>query len=196
MRRACARKFEAIGTWGRGIIYEIEESDLPGIGKRFSLSTTRGGTLTLILHHDGRRDVYYDAEGERGAAGGGDEGPFVFSLTDEEARKVGGILGGTYFRPTRIDQLKSEINRDIKAVRVPEGSPVVGKRMDELDMRKKMGVSIVSVVRGDDIIREVGADLVVRPGDILLVLGANKNVGKMAELIGDGKGGDGGGKED
>ena len=111
------------------------------------------------------------------------EDPFVFTLTDEEARKVGGILGGTYFAPTRIDQVKTQINRDIKAVRVPVGSPVAGSTISDLDIRNRTGTSIVSIVRGEETIRDVSGDMVVRKGDVLLVLGSNKGLKKLMRMM-------------
>ncbi len=69
----------------------ITEQDLPGIGRRYQLHDDSGQLVTIIVHHSGRRDLYL-AGSRRGEAD-------AASFTDDQARRVGAILAGVYFKP-------------------------------------------------------------------------------------------------
>jgi K+/H+ antiporter YhaU regulatory subunit KhtT len=74
---------------------EIQETELPGIGRRFDLAGI-DGTVSVVIHHSGRRDMYVREARPR------DE-PTTLALTDHQARQLGAILAGAYFalRPSR-----------------------------------------------------------------------------------------------
>ena len=38
---------------------DVEETRLPGIGSKFTLRLDAGGRLAVILHNDGKRELYY-----------------------------------------------------------------------------------------------------------------------------------------
>lgn len=154
---------------------QIEEEDLPGIGKKFSLTTLTGGHVTVIIHNEGRRDFYYSRDE--------DEDPFVFSLTDEEARKLSSILGDAYFKPTPIMSAKRALSEDIKGLRVPAGSPVIGKVIKDLDIRKRTGASIVSIIRGDEFIKNPSATTSIQEGDLLMVMGTAESLEHLQLMI-------------
>jgi hypothetical protein len=66
---------------------ELEETRLPGIGSKFVLPVESGGRLTVILHNDGKRELYWFRRR-------GDEDPSaVITLDDDEARQLGAVLG-------------------------------------------------------------------------------------------------------
>ena len=37
---------------------DVVEQLLPGIGARYELEAIEGGTVVVVVHHSGRRDVY------------------------------------------------------------------------------------------------------------------------------------------
>ena len=41
---------------------QIQEDDLPGIGRRFTFTLSDGGQICVVIHHTGRRDLYLTAE--------------------------------------------------------------------------------------------------------------------------------------
>ena len=153
----------------------IEEEDLPGIGKKFTLHTLSGALITVVIHNEGRRDIYYSKDE--------DEEPFIFTLTDEEARKVSSILGDAYFKPTPIMSAKRALSEDITGVRVPSGSTVIGQQIKDLDIRKRTGASVVSIIRGDQIIKNPSATTVIEEEDLLMVMGTGESVEKLQEMI-------------
>jgi len=69
----------------------LRECDLPGVGKKFVLNTYGKQRLAVIIHHEGRRELYIlDRDDEPLAS---------VVLQDEEARQLGAILGGAYYKP-------------------------------------------------------------------------------------------------
>ncbi|MGH3369257.1 MAG: hypothetical protein ACRDPR_04590, partial [Nocardioidaceae bacterium] len=74
---------------------DVVEIPLPGIGQRYDVRAVEGGTVTVVIHHSGRRDVYLLDER--------DEPKASVALTDSQARSLGAILGGAYFKPAVIE---------------------------------------------------------------------------------------------
>ncbi|MGC8718440.1 MAG: monovalent cation:proton antiporter-2 (CPA2) family protein [Thermodesulforhabdaceae bacterium] len=55
--------------------------------------------------------------------------------------------------------------------RVTESSKAIGKSLRELDLRKKTGITVIAIQRDDDIIQNPDPELILREGDILLLIG-------------------------
>ena len=99
---------------------EIQETELPGIGRRFDLSCI-DGTVSVVIHHSGRRDLYVREARSRNE-------PVALSLTDHQARQLGAILAGAYFKPAVVEEMEAVIgDLLIDWVTLAEGSPATGK---------------------------------------------------------------------
>ena len=67
---------------------ELRETRLPGVGVKYTCLTAHGGKLTVILHNEGQRELYWFPHGND------DEPQAVIQLEDDEARQLGAIIGG------------------------------------------------------------------------------------------------------
>ena len=84
---------------------ELEETRLPGIGTKFTIRPGDGGRLTVILHNDGKRELYWFRRGSD------DEPRAVITLDDDEARQLGAVLGGAYERPKIVEEPRDGARR-------------------------------------------------------------------------------------
>ncbi|MDR1980087.1 MAG: cation:proton antiporter [Tannerellaceae bacterium] len=75
----------------------------------------------------------------------------------------------------------------IEEIEVYPLSPKVGKTLRELDFRRQMGVSIVTIIRGNRKINIPDANERLYPYDRIIVAGSDENLQKMAGLVEDGR---------
>ena len=71
---------------------------------------------------------------------------------------------------------------EIASFRIENGSAVIGKTLQETEMRKMHGVTLLAVNRNSQIISNPAADLKFAGGDILFVVGDAKNI-QQVKLI-------------
>jgi len=156
---------------------DITENELPGIGKKFTLETAEGGTVTVIVHLTGRRDIYYSMDD--------DAKPIFFALTDEEARRLSAVLGDTFYKPTPMDMLTRALssNGGIEVMQIRDGSAAAGHSLRELDLRQKIGASVLSIQRGEDTIPNPPASETLLKDDLLTVMGSAEALRKLEKLV-------------
>lgn len=145
---------------------ELRESRLPGIGVKYSFRTAAGGRLAVILHNDGRREIYfYEAVV--------DEDPCaVIDLNDDEARQLGAVLGGAYERPKIVEDLEMALGElNIEWIRVPDDSPAIGKTLAELGFRARTGITVIAILREPEPIAGAQPNHVIERGDTLVTVG-------------------------
>lgn len=156
---------------------EVVESELPGIGKKFKLELMTGGLLTVIVHADGKKNIYFRESEDRDAA--------KISLTDEEAKTIGSILSETHFRITPFEQLQEAIIKKatVQSFKIPSTSPLVGRMISDLDIRKRTEVSILAITSGDETTPNPDPSTVIGANDVLIAFGAPENMKKLQVLI-------------
>ena len=115
--------------------------DLPGIGRRYEMTGSNGGRITVVIHHSGRRVVY-------GLNAGADQASAV-ELSDHQARKLGAILGGAFFKPAVVEEVEAVFDDLlIEWVALESNSPGADKSIAELEIRRTTGVTIIAIIRG------------------------------------------------
>ena len=136
---------------------QLEETRLPGIGTKFTIRSGEGSRLTVILHNDGKRELYYFRRGSD------DEPRSVITLDDDEARQLGAVLGGAYERPKIVEELEMALGELlIEWTPVPDESPWIGKSLADAGFRAKLGITPVTGALPDDVIQQ---------GDTLVTVG-------------------------
>jgi len=83
-----------------------------------------------------------------------------------------------------FSDLKLELpNVDISAFRISQGSPLIGKTLAQIELRRRCGVSVVAIRRDAQILSNPGADALLQSNDELFVLGPPEKIADVTGLI-------------
>ena len=160
---------------------DLRETRLPGVGVKYAFRTARGGRLSVILHNDGQREIYYYRRADD------DEPTAVVELHDDEARQLGAIIGGAYERPKIVEELELALGElQIEWVPVPDSSPAIGKTLAESQLRAQTGVTVIAILREPEPVSGARPEDVIQLGDTLVAVGKAGQFGKFRRLLAEG----------
>lgn len=155
----------------------ISISQLPGIGQKITLTTAEDSQLILIVHHTGKRELYFFEDADS------DDADFGMDLTSDETRELGAQLLGATYQPVDADKLKVFNNQIfIDWVEIKEASSVANKTIEDSEIRNKTGATIIGIVQGEDIIAIPEAYTVLKPGDVLMGIGKKDQIASLTSL--------------
>lgn len=166
-------------------MFGISESNLPGIGRKFQIETMSGDRLVIVIHDDGRRELYHFLRKnlERAAS--------VLTLSDGEARQIAGIVGGLTYVPKALPN--EEVVLDdlvLEWFTIEPGYGCIGKTIRDLQARTLTGASIVSLIEPNKVKRtNPEADTLLNVGATLILAGDRGNIAELKGLLVRGKGG-------
>ena len=141
-------------------------ADLPGVGKKISFQTAEAHKIVVIVHHSGKRDLYFFQDSDE------DEADYFLTLTAEETRELGAQLLGATYQP--VDDEKMQIFQKqlvMEWIKLTPESPFVDKPISESRIRTHTGASIIAVMHGDDMIVSPDIDFVLKAGDTVMAAG-------------------------
>ncbi|MCY0867150.1 MAG: cation:proton antiporter regulatory subunit [Aquificaceae bacterium] len=156
---------------------EIRETDLPGIGKKYSIRLREGRDLVLVIYNTGKREIYLMEE---------EEASCVFSLTDEEAKELVFLVAGAVYQPIKSEKMELIFKEVVMEwVKVESGSNLINKTIAELQIRRTTGVSVIAIDRKGKIIPNPDPyKEKIELGDILIVVGTRPQINHFLELCG------------
>ena len=145
---------------------DLRETRLPGVGVKYGFRTAQGGRLAIILHNDGRREIYYYEHA------GDDEPSAVIDLHDDEARQLGAVIGGAYERPKIVEDLELALGElAIEWVPVPDNSWAVGRTLAECGFRARTGITVIAILREPEPVSGAQPNDRIEKGDTLVTVG-------------------------
>ncbi|MEZ5175107.1 MAG: cation:proton antiporter regulatory subunit [Acidimicrobiia bacterium] len=155
----------------------IEESDLPGVGRRYEFTSGDDRRIGVIHHKSGRKEVFVSAPGDH------DLCVVSLNVDGHDARTLAELLGGT-----SIAESLAELQQEIEGLLidwlpVEEGTPYDDRTIGDAQIRTRTGVSVVAVVRDDEPIPAPGPQFHVAAGDILVVVGTAAGIETVRELL-------------
>ncbi|WP_457641091.1 cation:proton antiporter regulatory subunit [Persephonella sp.] len=153
---------------------EFRESDLPGIGKKFSIITAEKYKITIVVHVTGKREMFVFEPDDY------DEPICDVVMTEEEANQLGSVLMGAYYRPEQEREKELLIeNLAIEWVKVPKNSPIAGKAIKESQIRQRTGVTVIAIMKEDQTIVNPLPDEIINAGDTVVIIGTREQVEKF-----------------
>lgn len=155
----------------------VRESDLIGIGKKYQIDTDAGDHMVVVIHDDGRRELYrYDEEEH--------ESRCVMTLSDEESRQVAGIIGGLSYKPKALDTIEVALDDlMIEWIKVERNDASHGKTIGELEVRKRTGATIIAAIRDGDSTINPGPEYMISQGVTLVVAGKRNHLRLLKEIL-------------
>jgi TrkA domain protein len=156
---------------------QIKCADLPGVGRKYTIHLADGRLCVILIHHTGRREMYFMADTED------DEPLLTLELNDEEARKVGAILLGADYQPVsdeRVETLLKSIL--IEWIRVAPGSELANRKIKDMRIRTVTGATVIGIQRGEEMIGSPDVNELLRPGDVLMVVGKREQIKALEKL--------------
>jgi TrkA domain protein len=153
----------------------VRESDLPGVGKKFSFDADDYEVI-VIVHNTGRREVYKRRDPD-------EDSEKVLELSNKEARVVGSILEGAYFQPVPDENMEATLTDDenlIEWIEIEEGSPLDGVSISDADIRAEYGVTVVAV-QDDETVPNPESGTVLKAGQTLVLVGPREGYEALRE---------------
>jgi TrkA domain protein len=155
----------------------VYETEVPGVGRKFEVEVGDGARLVVLMHHDGRRELFHrptpDADSQR-----------IADIDGETARRLGAILSGVYFQPVELDRTQVPLGEAIlEWVEIGEDAAIVGQTLSGCDVRNQTGVSVIAIQRGDETLPNPNPDETIARGDILVVLGTREEQQALQEFV-------------
>lgn len=155
----------------------VRESDLIGIGKKYQIETEAGDNMVVVIHDDGRRELYRHDDVDN-------ETHCVMTLSDEESRQIAGILGGLSYKPKALETIEVALDDlRIEWYKVEASNDGVNKSIGELNVRQKTGASIIAAIKDTESIINPGPEYVIEPGVTLVIAGKAKNIKLLKEIL-------------
>lgn len=155
----------------------ISVSQLPGIGQKITLKTAEDSMLVVIVHHTGKRELYFFDDVDS------DEADFAIDLTADETRELGAQLLGATYQPVNANQLKMFKKQIvIDYITVTEKSSLTHQTIEESEVRNKTGTTIIGIVQGEEMIAIPEADRILEPGDVLMAIGKKDQIAMLEAL--------------
>ena len=157
---------------------QFRETDLPGIGKKFSIINSEGYKIAVIMHITGKRELFIFEPDDY------DDPICDVVLNEEEANQLASVLMGAYYKPEQ-DNIKEVLIKDlaIEWLKIPSSSPLVGKSIKEENIRMKTGITIIAIIKENNkTIVNPPPDTVLEAGDTIVVVGTREQVEKFSQL--------------
>ncbi|MEF2968441.1 cation:proton antiporter regulatory subunit [Paenibacillus sp. M1] len=157
----------------------LKETELPGIGKKFVIETRSGEKMTIIIHDDGRREIYhYDKDNH-------DDSISMVTLDDDEARYVSAIVGGVTYQPTALENIEVALgDLIIEWYRLEPKYKAIGKTIGDLRIRQRSGATIIAVIEKNQKKHvNPGPDLLLTADALVVVIGERLHQQQIRHIL-------------
>ena len=162
----------------------IRESELPGVGKKIEVFTKNKDKMVIIIHDNGRRDLYYFEQDNY------EDYVANAVFDDTEARQIAAIIGGMTYKPKALENIEIVFDElVIEWFKVEQGAKAANQSIGQLNVRQSFDVNIIAIVKKNhQIIHTPGPENIIEEGDTLIVSGERTQVKNMVKELLAGRG--------
>ncbi|MEW6425156.1 MAG: TrkA C-terminal domain-containing protein [Bacillota bacterium] len=161
----------------------IKEAELPGLGKKYQVELESGESVVVVIYDEGHRELFYFPADES-------EPACSFTMTDQEARQIGSIIGGAFYQPRMLEKLEMAIAElRIEWLKVAPDAQVAGKSIGDLGLRKNLGITVIAIIEEDKKGKKKttainpGPSFVFTPGQIMVVAGKTGSIEQFQVMV-------------
>jgi TrkA domain protein len=152
----------------------LRSLNLPGVGTKYEIETDKGDTIAIFFTKTGTIQMYTLQKGCKT--------PSAAEMTPVEARRLGNILTGAIIEADQESveiafSALSDLRVTIHTFYIPES--IVGKTIEDLQIRAKTGATVIAVCRHDRNIINPSPSFVFESGDAALVIGETDQIKKF-----------------
>ena len=155
----------------------VEQTRLPGVGVRHDFETKGDRRIGVIAHRVGHRELIIYAEDDP------DSVSETVRLDDDDAYTLAELLGAS-----RITQALDQIRQSVEGLAL-DWLPITdtwwaaGHTIADSQMRRRTGVSIVAILRGEETIPSPEPDERLEAGDTVVVVGTPEGIERATALL-------------
>jgi CPA2 family monovalent cation:H+ antiporter-2 len=84
---------------------------------------------------------------------------------------------------TDLSALKEHTQFEVTAVRVDEDSPVIGKSLVEIQLRRNFGITLIAILRKKVLIDNPDSETLIEDGDIVYLMGRSEQIANASEIF-------------
>ncbi|KSU84428.1 MULTISPECIES: cation:proton antiporter regulatory subunit [Fictibacillus] len=153
---------------------DIREGELPGIGRKFEIITKAGEKIVVVIHDDGRRELYhFDSDHEESISS--------VTFNDSEARQIASIIGGMVYKPQAIESMEMALEGlVIEWYKVEAQASAIGATIGGIDIRNKYNVTVIAMLKKNmKKLFNPGPETFIEAGDMLVLSGERHDLKKL-----------------
>ncbi|MCI3983762.1 cation:proton antiporter regulatory subunit [Bacillus vallismortis] len=153
----------------------VRESVLPGIGHKVEIITRNRDKISIIIHHDGRRELYYFDENDH------EECVASVQFDDAEARQISAILGGMAYKPKALESVEAALNDlIIEWCKAEVGAPAIHHTIGDLNAGQEYHVTIIAIIKKNQEKQlNPGSATIINEGDTLVISGERNGLKRL-----------------
>jgi TrkA domain protein len=155
----------------------IEKTELPGIGTRHDVITSRGRRIGVLAFRTGERQIAFYDEGDPDAC------TDSIVMSDNEATALADLLGTSLILGELTGIGETETGLFTEQLVLPAGSPLAGGTLGDTKARSKTGTSIVAIVHDGDVVPSPRPDSPLAAGDTIIAVGTRSGLEALSDVL-------------
>jgi TrkA domain protein len=155
----------------------VDETDLPGLGRRKDFITASGRRIGVVELREGQTELFVSTWDDP------DTCQASIPLTGDEAAALGNLLGGQHLAMKLTEEHKEIPGIVTRQFSITPDSPFQNQPMGKACIRTRCGVSSVAIMREGEVVPSPGPDVVLHPGDLLVAVGTQEGLDSAADIL-------------